>query len=169
MTALSEPSTKDIRSLQSYLETEEMGPLILCGPDRHTWGSSAEPDNRAEDLIAIVKSVKEDSFSRWFLDKVMARFFALGLDRWRKRDKVTDELYYRRDKILRITYYITTALSTLLLVVSIAILWLVTSMSARLAIIAIFNIAVSMCITFFTTAERAQVFAVVAGYVSLCK
>jgi hypothetical protein len=167
MTALHEPSTKDLTNLQMFLHTPDMDAgAAFHGPDKDTWGSLKQSANRAEDLISLVRSPKEDSFSRWFLDSVMTRFFAFGLHRWRKRDEVTNELYYERDKVLRITYYITTGLSTILLVVSVVILWLVTSMGARLAIIAAFNIALSMCIAVFTMAERAQVFAVVAGFVN---
>jgi hypothetical protein len=40
-------------------------------------------------------------------------------------------------------------------------------MVARIAIMAAFDVAVSVCLAIFTTASRSQVFAVTAAYVSL--
>jgi hypothetical protein len=167
LTAIGKPNTGDLKDLQRFLGSSAMGPAKLNGPDAKIWGSVTDQHNRCEDLICIVRPEKEDPFSRWCLDKVMAAFFACGGHRFRKPDKVTGAIVYQRDKILRITYYITTALSSLLLILSITILWVVTSMSARLALIASLNLVVSLCLAVFTTAQRPQVFAITAAYVTM--
>lgn len=95
----------------------------------------------------------------------MRFFFACNGYRRRKPDKVSGIVSYNGSKLLRITYYITSALASLLLVLSISILWLVYSMPARLGIITGFNVLISLCLTTLTTASRAEVFAVTARYV----
>jgi hypothetical protein len=163
LTTMEEPSKRHISDLQSFLESEHMGPSKLNGRDSSTWGFVDAPHNRAEDLVCIVKPEKQDAFSRWCLDKVMDAFFACGGHRFRKRDKVSGDVFYNRDKILRITYYITTALAPLLLVLSVTILWLMNSMAARLSIMAAFLVTASICLAFFTAASRSQVFGITAA------
>jgi hypothetical protein len=165
LTTIDGPGPKALKELQRFLASRHMGPYKFTGRDAMTWGSVDEPYNRAEDLIGTVKFETEDSFSRWCLDTVMSAFFACGCHRRRKPDKVSGDILYNRDQVLKITYYITSALAPLLLVLSVAALWLVTSMAARLAIMAACTITVSACLAVFTTSTRSQVFAVTATYV----
>jgi hypothetical protein len=163
--ALEQPCKGDIADLQAYLETPEMGPMALLGPDSTTWGTINTPHERASDLISLVPSQKQDSFSEWFVEKAMRFFFACNGHGRRRPDRVSGMVSYKGSKLLRITYYITSALASLLPVLSISILWLVQSMPARLGIIAGFNVLISLCLNALTTASRAEVFAVTARYV----
>lgn len=160
--ALEEPCKGDIADLQAYLETPEMGPFALRGPDAKTWGTTDSPHQRASDLISLVPLQKQDSFSQWFVEKAMRFFFACNGHRRRRPDKVNGMIAYKGSKLLHITYYITSALASLLPVLSISILWIVQSMPARLGIIAGFNVLISLCLNALTTASRAEVFAVTA-------
>jgi hypothetical protein len=163
---LEAPCKGDISDLQKYLETDEMGPFALVGKDCTTWGTTSEPNHRAADLISLMPHQKQDSFSKWFVEKAMRIFFACGGHLRRKPDKVSGIVSYKGTNLLRLTYYITSALASLLPVLSITILWLVKSMPARLGIIAAFNVLITMCLNSFTMASRAEVFAVTARYVS---
>jgi hypothetical protein len=165
LTSMDEPNSHDLSDFQRFLQSPEMGPSKLDGWDALIYGSVDMPHNRADDLVCMIKPEKEDSFSRWFLEKLMAAFFACRCHRYRKPDKVTGDIFYLRRKILRITYYITTALAPLLLILAITVLWLVPAMKARLIIVAVFTTAVSLCLAVFTTAPRSQVFAITAAYV----
>jgi hypothetical protein len=163
LVALEDPNDNDLTDLQKYLATREMGPLIFCGLDKDTWGSVENPYLRAEDLVSIVKPEARDLFSKWCLVKVMKVFFACSGHRFRKPDKVSDEVYYKQETILRITYCITTIFASLLLILDIVVLWLLHSMAARLAVIASFTMILSVCLVTMTTAPRSQIFAVIAG------
>jgi hypothetical protein len=165
--SLNEPRKKDLRHLQNFLESEAMvdslGGFALLGADRNTWGSTGEPYDRAHDLVSMVEREPQDFFSKWCTERAMDMFFKHGCHRSRKPDKVNKEVFYRQEVLERITYFITTALASLLLVLSITILWLVTSMKARLLIIASFNVMLTLCLVVFTTTPRASMFAITAG------
>lgn len=137
----------------------------LSGPDSLIWGTSLEPHERTEDLISTLHLNEEDPFSQFLLETVMQKFFDCHGHRKRKADKVSGEVLYRRSKILRVTYYITTALASSLLVLSIVVLWHVNSMTTRLMLVAIFNMLLSACVAMFTTAPRAGIFGITAGFV----
>jgi hypothetical protein len=137
----------------------------LCGEDSGIWGTTMKPDNQDYDLVCPAGPDEEDLFSNWFLEKAMKAFFACNLHRYRKPHKVRGDIFYQRKKVLQITYYITPVLASLLLVLSIVVLWKVTSMAARLALIAVFNLTVSVSVIVFTRAPRSQVFTIAARYV----
>jgi hypothetical protein len=157
-----EPNIKDLANLQAFLDSPQMGSDKLCGHDAFIWGNVDEPHDRAEDLIQAIYRDEEDSFSRWFIEKIVAMFSTHCGRRLLKPDKVNRDVFCKRNTILRITYYITTALASILLILPIAVLEFVSSMRARLAVIAGSNVVVSMCLAVFTMASRLQIFATTA-------
>ena len=74
---------------------------------------------------------------------------------------------FKDSTLLQVTFWITTVIASLLPIASISVLCCVHSMLARLAIIAIFNVVVSLCLIAFTTAKRLDVFAIAAAYVTI--
>ncbi|OCL08141.1 hypothetical protein AOQ84DRAFT_293747 [Glonium stellatum] len=166
LTSMPEPSNCDLEHIQCYMESRDMGPLIMTGPDADIWGSVAVPESRVPDLIALQARHSEDPFSRWVTGTGMKIFFRCGGHRWRKPSPVHGRIIYLNNKLLRITYWITSIIASILPVSSIVILYCVKSMLARLAIIAGFNIIVSLCLLSFTDAKRSEAFAVTAAYVS---
>lgn len=160
-----EPSKYDLEYIQKYMESRDMGPLIMTGPDADIWGSVAEPKSHVPDLIALQARHNEDPFSKWVASTGMKIFFRCGGHRWRKPSPVHGRIVYSDSELLRITYWITSILASLLPISSIVILYCVRPIVARLAIIAGFNIVVSLCLLGFTDAKRSEVFAVTAAYV----
>lgn len=68
------------------------------------------------------------------------------------------------DKLVyRVTYWITSIVASLVPIASIAILYCVQSMPARLGVIAAFNVLVSVCLMGLANARRADVFAITAA------
>lgn len=61
----------------------------------------------------------------------------------------------------------TSILASVIPIASIAVLYYVQSMPARFAIIAAFNILVSVCLSGFTNAKRSEVFAVTAAFAAV--
>lgn len=70
---------------------------------------------------------------------------------------------YQDAKVLQITYWMTSVIASLIPIGSIIVLYKVHSMAARLGIIAGFNVLVSLCLSIFTDAKRAEVFAITAA------
>ena len=163
VTSMPEPSKYDLDYIQRYMETRDMGPLKMTGPDADIWGSVAEPKSYSPDLVALHARHDEDPFSKWITGTGMDIFFWCHGHRWRKPSPVHGMVVYSDGKLLRITYWITSILASLLPVSSIIILYCVQSMLARLAIIAGFNFVVSLCLLGFTNAKRSEVFAVTAA------
>lgn len=167
LTSMPEPSEYDLEYIQQYMESRDMGPLIMTGPDADIWGSVAESKSHVSDLVALRARHNEDPFSKWVTGTGMKIFFRCGGHRWRKPSPVDGRVFYSDSKLLRITYWITSILASLLPVSSIIILYCARSILARLAIIAGFNIIVSLCLLGFTNAKRSEVFAVTAAFAAV--
>jgi hypothetical protein len=73
---------------------------------------------------------------------------------------------YEATTIFKVTYWMTSIIASLIPILSIAVLYRVHSMPARLAIIAGFNILISVCLCGLTSAKRSEVFAVASASVS---
>jgi hypothetical protein len=108
---------------------------------------------------ADVPLAEKDAFSIWaaessILDSLMlGRLHGLLGHRWN----------WGKEEVYRITYWITSILASVIPISSIAVLYCVHSVPARLAIIALFNILVSVCLISLANAKRAEVFAITAA------
>jgi len=139
-----------------------MGPLALAGDDASIWGSTKEPKSFCPDLITLRPRHNEDIFSKWVTERAIMKLFKCGCHRLKKVSRIHGVSGFKDSTLLQVTFWITTAIAS-----SISVLYYVHSMLARLAIIATFNVAVSLCLMAFTTAKRLDVFAVAAAYVTI--
>lgn len=89
--------------------------------------------------------------------------FRCGCARFKTPSKVHGVVGYEELSILRMTYWLTSILASLLPIASIVILYCVRSMPARLGIIAGFNVFLSVCLIGLANAKRSEVFAVTAA------
>jgi membrane protein YdbS with pleckstrin-like domain len=80
-----------------------------------------------------------------------------------KASPVHGVIGYEETTVFRVTYWITSIIASLIPIASIAVLYVVHSMSTRLAIIACFNVLISICLCGLTNAKRAEVFAVASA------
>jgi hypothetical protein len=136
-----------------------MGPLILKGKDAKVWGSYSKRHSYKPDLVTLKPRAKKDTFSVWATEN------ATRFTRFMKPSPVHGVVGYEETIIYRITYWITSILASLILILSIVVLYLVHSTPARLGTIAAFNILVSVCLMALTNAKRTEVFAITAAYV----
>jgi hypothetical protein len=163
---MKEPDKWDLKDFQSFLGCDEMGPDILEGEDCLIWGSVGQPNQRSTDLVVIrPRSPDLDLFSTWFCGTALRRFWASNCHRRRKPDEVHGMTGYESETLTRITYSITTVIAPLLIIASVSVLYVVKSTGSRLALSAVFNVIMSICVTTFTAANRAEVFAINAAYV----
>jgi hypothetical protein len=153
------PADWDLHFIQDYLQSDEMGPLALLGEDAGVWGSYSERHSYKPDLVTLKPRVKKDTFSVWAAEN------GTRFARFMKPSPVHGVVGYEDTTIYRITYWITSILASLILILSIVVLYLVHSMPARLGTIAAFNILVSICLMALTNAKRTEVFAITAAYV----
>jgi hypothetical protein len=153
------PADWDLHFIQDFLQSNEMGPLALIGKDAEVWGSYSERHSHSADLVTLKPRVKQDTFSVWAAE-TGTRFA-----RYMKPSPVHGVVGFEDTVVYRITYWITSILASLILILSIVVLYLVHSMPVRLGTIAAFNILVSICLMGLTNAKRTEVFAITAAYV----
>lgn len=158
------PGRKDLKYLQTFLETDEMGPLALCGDDSGIWGSTEEPERRAHDLVALLTRQAEDPFSSWITEKAISKLLKFKWLQSKELFNVTGLKGLKDRTIFRVTEIITSVLASALPIASIVILYFVHSLEVRIGIIAAFNMLLSFCMAIFTNAKRTEVFAVAAAF-----
>ncbi|KAF2643695.1 hypothetical protein P280DRAFT_392393 [Massarina eburnea CBS 473.64] len=157
---LKSPDECDRENIRSFLCSAEMEGKYLEGEDCSTWGRMEE-DAHALDLITVKPRKHVDWFSLQVAEKAVTLFkFRL---RSRKEDfDVSAPLYYDRT-VLRITFFLTSTVASLLPLVSIFTLDKLQSHTARFGVSAAFTLLVAVCLTLLTEARRADVFAVTAS------
>jgi len=153
----------DIRSLQRFLVPKEMGSLSLIGDDSTTWGSLGNPNGYSPDLVALRPRRNEDPFSRWVTNNMVPAFLRSSCVKLREPSPIHGVVGLEDSSIFRVTAWMTSIIASLLPITSIVLLYVVHSMKARLGIIAGFNLLVSACLSTFTGARRAEVFAITAA------
>ncbi|KAF1956372.1 hypothetical protein CC80DRAFT_473276 [Byssothecium circinans] len=163
--AYPEPDRWDLTYMQGFLQSPQGMGLPLRGPDGIVWGMVSTPKSYSPDLITLCPRQKEDPFSGWVVEKAITRLFCC-LRLFKKPSRIHGVIGYEDTKVLKITYWITSVLASLIPIVSIVVLYCVHSMPARLGIIGAFNISLSACLVGFTNAKRAEVFAITAAWVS---
>ncbi|KAI9685350.1 MAG: hypothetical protein M1822_004481 [Bathelium mastoideum] len=165
ITGLPKPDIQDLTAVQNFLWSPNMGLAGLIGADATVWGSILNPASYSVDLFSLVATPtlsNEDMVSN-FIGKAIVHLFNWSLH---VLDRPGDLLSLPNiDSILlRFTFLITNVVASLLPVAAISILYSAQSTRARLAIIAGVNFVVALSLTTFTTAKRADVFAVVAAF-----
>ncbi|KAJ4361046.1 uncharacterized protein N0V89_001615 [Didymosphaeria variabile] len=160
-----EPDRYDLKYMQRFLHSKHHMDLCLLGPDATIWGSLSEPHAHSPDLASLRPRKKEDPFSNWVVDNAITKLVRCGCACFLKssRADMRGIIGYEDEKVMQITYWMTSVIASLLPIGSIVILYKVQSMAARLGIIAAFNVLVSLCLSVFTNAKRAEVFAVTAA------
>ena len=158
-----EPSAWDLHHIQDYLGSKNMGPCAMIGEDSLIWGSKALRNSHKPDLVALRPRVKKDAFSVWAAESTIFNIFNCGCYKFMKPSQVHGAIGYEDSSVYRVTYWFTSILASLIPIASIVILYQVQSMPARLGIIAVFNVLVSVCLMGFANAKRAEVFAVTAA------
>ena len=159
---MQEPSQFDLEDLQTYFS--EMG-YPLEGLDEDIWGIlSDESSPRAPDLVVLRPRQEEDSFSTWVVEKGWKSV----LKPWRhrlKRSRIYGLKGYADGKLFRITHWITSITASLILSISIIVLYCIKSTWARLGVMTGFNLVITVCLMALTKARRVDVFAITAAYV----
>lgn len=158
------PSKPDLTYIQNYIASKEMGPFALAGSDSDTWGSIHNRKGHEADIVTLLPRKRADMFTKLLMEKGTSTFFKYGFGRFLNPSPVHGLIGYEESTLSRLTYLMTTALASLLPVASIVVLTFVSSLKLRLAIIAIFTVLLSFCLAFFTSAKRAEIFALTAAF-----
>lgn len=163
--ALQPPAKNDLGFLRYWLNDPLLGNRFLVGPDSATWDEvSLEPD-----LVALrPRSDNEKRFSKRatdFLILLFHRFFGrrlLGGDR-----NIEGLVDYSSSNLLLLIQILTAILSSLLLMISVVVLYFVRSAGARLGIIGAFTAFFSLSLAVFSGANRNEIFGATAACIAV--
>lgn len=161
------PDTSDVSALQHTLLKDGKGKLKLSGDDAYTWGQLSKPKSQALDLVALRPRQNEDPFSMWVAGHGISLLELLGSSIWKKKSRIHGEVSLEDCTVFRITSWVTSILASIVPIGSILALYTVSSMNARLGIIAGFNILISICVSTFTNAKRAEIFTIAAAFAAV--
>ncbi|KAL8645574.1 MAG: hypothetical protein Q9210_006633 [Variospora velana] len=162
--ALPRPCTRDISTLQDWLDRPEGGDFFLEGREADTWGS------RDDVLTLSMCQIERDVFSG-FMNDCVAPWYHAFCNRWHKKDSRRENplgvWHYRYDSMRVAVNAISTLLSSLLPSASIFLLYFVENPVARLAAIMVFTTVFSTVLSTFTKARRIDVFAATTAFAAV--
>lgn len=145
-----------MKLLQDWLEDPDGGNFPLIGPDRD-WTS-------ASDLLSLRRRAESDTFSKWVAEKFLPLYHRyLGRYVHTKTPDEHNEVNYKDSAVLKMVSMLAATLAALLIIAPVLILYTISSMGARLGVIAVFTIVFSLCITKLGNAKRGEVFAATAA------
>lgn len=147
--------------MQALLCSKAMDSGVLTGADSAIWGHPKSAKIHAPDLIGLCPRENVDAFSR-IISQNAIYLFRCGLARIKKPDPHLGHVYYDTT-VMKVTKWITTSIASLLPIASIVVLTNQHSQQTKLWTIAAFNVVFTFCLTFFTKAKLAEVFAITAA------
>lgn len=163
---MKKPDAFDVEDIQNFIAGDQMRTPFI-GPDRKIWGSALNEETRkaySRELVVLRARKDMDTFSRVLGAKAIDWIMKCGGKRWKKVDIRFGTRAIHDETVYKLTFWLTSAIASILPVVSIVLLVKMESLNGRLGIIAAFNVLISICLTFFTEARRTDVFAVTAAY-----
>ncbi|MCJ1246402.1 hypothetical protein MMC30_003609 [Trapelia coarctata] len=168
---LPKPNAYDLDFFRDWLQRPNMGNFPLRGLDRHMWSADHEAD-----LIAIQPRQTADPFSMWFINTFIPLFHrTVGYHlkacpnpaKALPADASAEICQYSEKKLFKLLDMLITVVASLLPISSIVILYLVSSMVARLGIVVGFTAVFSLCLTLVTQARRVEIFAATSAFAAV--
>jgi hypothetical protein len=153
--AYPKPDQWDLTYMQNFLQGMD---VPISSPDGLIWGKVSDRKAHSPDLITLSPRPKEDPFSGWVGEQAIKKLFCCL--RLKKPSRIHGVIGYEDTSVLKITYWVSSILASLLLVASITVLYCIHSMPARLGVIGAFNVMMSLCLIAFTNATRTETFAI---------
>ena len=166
MAALLEPNKTDLEYLQGYFLKSDMGnrEISLMGDDKAVWDSKGpDEQNQPSDLFVLRPRPERDPFSTTMIERFLPWLYRRIFHRRHQEDLEKAQITIEDNRLLRVTGMITTIVASLLPIGSIALLYCVKTMKARLALLALFTVVFAAALSCFSTARRTDIFAVTAA------
>ncbi|KAF2498753.1 hypothetical protein BU16DRAFT_524817 [Lophium mytilinum] len=177
------PSKSALRTLQDWLARPTGGQYSLIGRDCRIWGYRFTTTDQARDLIAPLANI-EDRFSATLVSYLLLPFRLLravipapsfkpktttttSKSLPFLRESVLEAQLQRCSVICRVTAVVTAVAASLLPVVSVVILYSLSSMKARLGVMAGFDTLFAFLLAGCATVRRGEVFAATAAFAAV--
>ncbi|CAG8976009.1 hypothetical protein HYALB_00007536 [Hymenoscyphus albidus] len=156
-----QPERGNLKLLTRWLSDERHGNLAIQGLDRNVWKDGY-------DLLTVKPdSLDGDSFTR-LLQKVLIDPFHRLRSSCRPPPDLENGIYtYVEVTTIRVANVIGTAISSILPVSAVVVLYIVRDMLKRLGIVALFTALFSLALMATTRAKRIEIFAATAAFASI--
>jgi hypothetical protein len=148
------PTSIDLEYLQKWLKRGKQGNCALIGKDSILWDTSP-----GYELAALQKRDLEDPVKSWVLTRFIV-WWHCRFASFHKSDPENLYVEYKDHKLLKIGMVLGTAVASLLPLTSIAVLYFVTNLGARLGLVACFTFIFSLLLVTMTKARMVEIFAV---------
>jgi len=166
---IANPSEYDAKTMQKWFERSDLADMPLEGDDSSIWanpGRIADGEGvsrHVQDLIAVNgQSSDLDRTTTWLAETFIPNWHQKVASRFNSGIRT-----YRESAVYRFTSIVATALSSLLPVLAIVILYIVQNMPARLGIIAGFTAGFSFLLSLITNADRVANFSATAAFAAV--
>ncbi|CAG8977261.1 hypothetical protein HYALB_00009358 [Hymenoscyphus albidus] len=161
LTSFHEPEAGNLEFLNEWLRDPRHGKSALEGLDRQVWKDGRDL------LVAKPDGLADDSLTR-ILRKYLTFPFHILWSRYRSPVDVENGIYkYDEEAVIRLANVIGMAVSALLPVLAVVVLYFVHDMLKRLAMVAMFTVIFSLALMATTKARRIEIFAATAAFASV--
>jgi hypothetical protein len=160
MSKLNRPSKKSLEIMQSNLKDPTMEDFLL-GVDKSIWSDPA----LKHDLVCVNEVHQLDPLTLWATKTFLGMFHKFVGRRYKSAvgSDGSPLFHYDKKHLEMPAEILSTALSALLPVAAIVVLYLVQNMARRLAIIAVFTVMFSIGLVLMAAATRSENFAATAA------
>jgi hypothetical protein len=160
MSKLNRPSKKGLEIMQSNLKDPTMEDFLL-GVDKSIWSDPA----LKHDLVCVNEVHQPDPLTLWATKTFLGIFHKFVGRRYKSAvgSDGSPLFHYDKKHLEMPAEILSTALSALLPVAAIVVLYLVQNMAKRLAIIAVFTVMFSIGLVLMAAATRSENFAATAA------
>ncbi|KAK2604475.1 hypothetical protein N8I77_007402 [Diaporthe amygdali] len=152
------PAPPDLRFLREWFERRDMGFFPIWGLDKKSWEDE-------EDLIAIKPRLLQDPITRFF-EALISLFHRFLGERLKDPEcpELGDSIYhYEKSLLFGAADIFTTVIASLLPMLSIIVLFFMSSNALKLVVITVFSACFSLALALTTNARRIEIFAATAA------
>jgi hypothetical protein len=130
------PNKSDLKFIKRWFGDKSMGAFPLLGQDSEIWRTS-----QTSELVALKPREADDPLAAFFLKKAFIWWHHYIGRRLKKPIDIEANYFeYNDRRVLKVADCVGSIISSMLLVVSILVLYFVTSMVARLGIVVAFTV-----------------------------
>ncbi|TVY73339.1 hypothetical protein LSUE1_G007480 [Lachnellula suecica] len=161
LSTFDQPEPGNLDFMNAWLTDPRHGNCALEGVDRNVWEAG-------KDLLVVKPdTLVADSFTRVLRRPLTALYHKLRVSRHRAADEESNIYVYDEKSVVRAADMIGTAISSLMPILSVVVLYCIRDMLTRLGMIAVFTVLFSVALMATTKAKRIEIFAATAAFASV--
>ncbi|CAM1510532.1 Fc.00g008670.m01.CDS01 [Cosmosporella sp. VM-42] len=157
---LQKPTKKQVHALVDWMDRPDRGDIMLIGPDREIWSKPDMHDLAIMDSTDVLTSKMTPDLVYWY-HRIIGRHIHKAET---SSADLKNTVLYDNNRVYEVMKTLATLLACLLLMASIAVLYIIHSMPLRIGVTAIFTCAFSFCLSASTDANVKDIFSATATF-----